>query len=274
MIIKVSSIFIIFLVAISCNTNPPTSPVIVPTGNIVVNLRVDNSDNINAESKVVLIEDFANVSCIPCVASNKVIEAVSNSYGPLKIAIVKFPTDFPSPSDPFYLAAKLVCDERMDYYNIIAAPTTIIDGQNRLYSLTDSITLKTAIDSRLSTTSRFGLNVTGSFEGDYIVNIDVKFIDTTGINLNDLVIHTIITETDIEFETPPGSNGETKFFDVTRLMLPSINGTSVRQLIDQGEFNYEFTDALLSGWNLDKINAVIFIQDINSKEVFQTCITF
>jgi hypothetical protein len=274
MINKISSILIIFLVAISCNTNPPTSPVIVPTGNIVVNLRVDNNDNIGADSKVVLIEDFANVSCIPCVASNKVIEAVSNSYGSSKLAIVKFPTDFPSPSDPFYLAAKLVCDERMDYYNIIAAPTTIIDGQNRLYSLTDSMTLKTEIDARLSTTSRFGLNVTGSFEGDYVVNIDVKFIDTSGIDLSELVIHTIITETDIEFETPPGSNGETKFYDVTRLMLPAISGTSVRQLIDQGEFTYEFTDALLSGWNLDKISAVIYIQNVNSKEVYQTGSTF
>jgi hypothetical protein len=84
----------------------------------------------------------------------------------------------------------------------------------------------------------------------------------------------VLTETDIEFEQAPGSNGETKFFDVTRLMLPSKEGGSLRQLIDQGELSFQFEDALLSSWNLEKINTVIFIQDQTSKEIFQTGSTF
>ena len=39
--------------------------------------------------------------------------------------------------------------------------------------------------------------------------VDVNFVDTTGINLNELVIHTIITVTDIDFEQAPGANDET-----------------------------------------------------------------
>lgn len=274
MINKFFFLVIPILLIVSCNTNPPTSQDLTPTGNVVLTLKVDNTAIVSAASKVVLIEDFANVSCIPCVASNKVIEAVSNSYGPSKLAIVKFATNFPAQNDLFYLAAKEICDQRMSYYNIIAAPTTIIDGITRLYSLTDTTTLKTAVDAKLSVTSRFGIGTHANFEGDYVVNVDVKFIDTSGINLNDFVIHTVLTETDIEFEQAPGSNGETKFYDVTRLMLPSKDGTPIRQLIDQGELMYTFEDALLSSWNLEKLNFVVYVQNKATKEIFQTGSTF
>ena len=270
MIKQLSYLVVLIILMVSCKTNPPTSPDITPTGNVTLNLMVDNGLNVLDANKVVLIEDFANVSCIPCVASNKVIEAVSHSYGPTKLTVIKFPTNFPSPYDPFYLANEEICDERMNYYNIIAAPTTILDGTTRLYSLTDTTTLKSAIDAKLSSSPRFGINVTKNFEGDYIINASISMIDTNGINLNDLILYCVVTETDIEFEQAPGSNGETKFFDVIRLMLPSTAGTSVRQLIDQGELSFEFNDALLSSWNLENINAVVFIQDKNSKEVFQS----
>jgi hypothetical protein len=274
MINKLFFLVLPVVLIVSCNTNPPTSQDLTPTGNVVLTLKVDNTAIVSAASKVVLIEDFANVSCIPCVASNKVIEAVSNSYGPAKLAIVKFPTNFPAQNDLFYLAAKEICDHRMSYYNIIAAPTTIIDGITRLYSLTDTTTLKTAVDSRLSITPRFNINVEANLEGDYSVTVDIKFLDTTSINLSDLVIHTVLTETDIEFEQAPGSNGETKFYDVTRLMLPSKDGTPVRQLIDQGELVFTFEDALLSSWNLEKLNFVVYIQNKTTKEIFQTGSTF
>jgi hypothetical protein len=270
MIKQLSYLVVLIILMVSCKTNPPTSPDITPTGNVTLNLMVDNGLNVLDANKIVLIEDFANVSCIPCVASNKVIEAVSHSYGPTKLAVIKFPTNFPSPYDPFYLANEEICDERMNYYNIIAAPTTILDGTTRLYSLTDTTTLKSAIDTKLSSSPRFGINVTKNFEGDYIINASISMIDTNGINLNDLIIYCVVTETDIEFEQAPGSNGETKFFDVIRLMLPSTAGTSVRQLIDQGDLSFQFNDALLSSWNLENINAVVFIQDKNSKEVFQS----
>jgi hypothetical protein len=57
-------------------------------------------------------------------------------------------------------------------------------------------------------------------------------------------------------------------------MLPSTEGSSLRQLVDQGEISYEYKDALLSSWNPGNINAVVYIQDKNFKEVFQTGSTF
>jgi len=274
MINKLLFLVLPILLIVSCNTNPPTSPDVTPTGNVVLTLKVDNTTIVSAASKVVIVEDFANVSCNPCVISNKILEGLTEvTYGRSKLVAVKFPTNFPAPNDLFYLAAKEICDARISYYNVFFAPTTVIDGILKPIS-TDSNSVKTAVDSRLSITPRFNINIGDNLEGDYSVNVDIKFIDTTSINLSDLVIHTVLTETDIEFEQAPGSNGETKFYDVTRLMLPSKDGTPVRQLIDQGEIIFTFEDALLSSWNLEKLNFVVYIQNKTTKEIFQTGSTF
>ncbi len=268
------SIAIIPLFIMSCETNPPTSSIIEPTGNVTLKISVDNSAGSLAADKVVLIEDFANVSCNPCVISNVIIENLTNkTYGRSKLVAVKFPTNFPAPNDLFYLAAKEACDSRISFYNVFFAPTTVIDGVSRPIS-TDSLSVKAAVDSRLAVTPRFGVNVNSDLSGDYMIDVSINFVDTTGIILSDLVIHTVVTETDIEFEQAPGSNGETKFFDVTRLMLPSKEGSSLRQLVDQGELTFQLDDALLSSWNLEKINTIVFIQNKNTKEIFQTGSTF
>lgn len=274
MINKLFYLVIIALLIVSCETNPPTSLDVTPTGNVVLKLNVDNTTVVTAATKVVLIEDFANVSCNPCVISNKIVESLTEvTYGRNKLVAVKFPTNFPAPNDLFYLAAKEICDARISYYNIFFAPTTVIDGILKPIS-TDSNSVKSAVDTRLAVTPRFNVKVSAILERDYTVNVEIKFIDTTSINMSDLVIHTVLTETDIEFEQAPGSNGETKFYDVTRLMLPALEGTPIRQLVDQGELIFSFEDALLSSWNLEHLNFVVYIQDKNTKEVFQTGSTF
>ncbi|MCZ7615440.1 MAG: Omp28-related outer membrane protein [Ignavibacteriaceae bacterium] len=265
---------LLVLLTFSCETNPPITPEILPTGNIILNMNVDNSANISANSKVVLIEDFANVSCVPCVTSNKIIEKLTDiTYGRSKLVAVKFPTNFPAPNDLFYLAAQEICDTRINYYNVFFAPTSLVDGLLKPIS-TDSNSVKSAVDTRLAISPRFNINVDATLEGDYTVNVNIKFIDTSSINMSDLVIHTVLTETDIEFEQAPGSNGETKFYDVTRLMLPNKDGSPIRQFIDQGGLSFNFQDALLSSWNIEKLNFVIFIQNKITKEVFQTGSTF
>jgi hypothetical protein len=271
---QISILILLSFMVISCETNPPASPDTTPTGNVSLRIYVDHSSNILAANKVVLIEDFANVSCNPCVQSNAFIERMTNeAYGRNNLVAVKFPTNFPAPNDMFYLAAKPICDARMSYYSIFFAPTTVIDGILKPIS-TDSVSVIAAIDQRLSVDPRFEINVNATLEGDYIINVAVKFIDTTGININDIVINTVVTETNIFFTQPPGSNGETKFYDVIRLMEPSNEGIPLRQLIDNDEISYDFNDALLSSWNLSNINTVVYIQDKNLREIYQTGSTF
>ena len=274
MIKKFLFIVVLALLIISCNTNPPTSPKIIPTGNISLKLRIDNSSHILESNKIVALESFTNMGCYPCPVTNKIIRQLeTETYGKSKLAVVKFPTNFPARNDLFYLSAKEICDFRMGYYNVFYAPTIIIDGMIKPVA-SDSNSIKAAIDSRLSVTPIFSVNVSSTLEGDYSADISIKILDSSGININDLIINTAVIEAEIEFQQPPGSNGETKFYDVIRLMFPSINGVSLRLLIDQGELLFQFEDAILSDWNPEKLNTVVYIQNITTKEVFQVGSSF
>ena len=226
-------------------------------------------------ANVVLIEDFANVSCVPCVTSNKIIESLTNvRYGHSKLVAIKFPTNFPSPSDPFYLANSGDCNSRIGYYNVFFAPTTIVDGILQPIS-TDSVSVIDAVDQRLAKEIKFRMDVSSSVIGtQYIITITIKVLNGAGIDFSNTVLHTVVTETDIEFATPPGSNGETKFFDVMRVMLPSNVGQSLDGISQTEEVIFEYQTTINSGWIAENLNVIAFIQNVGTKEVYQNSSTF
>jgi hypothetical protein len=226
-------------------------------------------------NKTVLLEDFANVSCVPCVTSNKIIESLVNqTYGTTKLVAIKYPTNFPSPIDPFYLANSSECNARMSYYNIFVAPTTIIDGLLKPIS-TDSNDVKAKIEQRLSQIPKFKIAVKDSISGnEYFIQIVIHVNDPNGIDFSKLILHTIIKETNIEFTTPPGSNGETKFYDVMRKMLPDKDGESLTVLSTEISKTFERQFTLNSSWVQSNINTVVFIQNKDTKEVYQAGSTF
>jgi hypothetical protein len=232
------------------------------------------SINFNLQEEVpqttVLLEDFANVSCDPCVISNKIIVSLTNyTYGFDKLIPIKYPTNFPSPNDPFYLANREDCNARMGYYNIFVAPTTIIDGTARPTS-TDSISIKSAVDQSLQRNPRFKIHVSDNIVGStYYTTVTIKVVDGSGLDFSNLVLHTVLTETDIEIIPAPGSNGETKFYDVMRVMTPSNSGESLAGISQTEEVVFHWQTTLNPGWIIAELHTVAFIQNKSTKEVYQ-----
>lgn len=243
--------------------------------NVLKNTEIEVTANLFAVGKIVLIEDFANVSCVPCVTSNKIIEhLINDNFGTSKLVAIKYPTNFPSPVDPFFLANGPDCNVRMGYYNILFAPTTIVDGNLRPIS-TDSNDVKSKIYTELSKIPQFIISVSDSIVGsNYTVNISVDVKDVTNLDFSNIVLHSVVTETNIEFATPPGSNGETKFYDVMRKMLPSNQGESLASINQVGVYNFQRQLTLNSAWIQSNINTVVFIQNTSTKEIYQAGSTF
>jgi len=258
-------------IILGCETNPPTQPISLKTGEVKLEITLSEDGNINPE-RVVLLEDFANVSCVPCVTSNKIIRSVLQSYGSNKVVSVKFPTNFPSPVDPFYLSAKSFCDFRMAYYNILFAPTLILDGITRP-TPTDSNSIKQALNTRLNSSSNFSIEMTKSvINGGLLINANIKVKNKSSLNLNDLFLRCAIVESDIEFAQAPGSNGETKFYDVLRVLFPSNDGFPLSSLNSTN--SYQFENTIDTVWNTNKLEAVFFIQNLATKEIEQTGSSF
>jgi len=261
------------LIFFSCKTNPPFTPEIRVSGKIFLKVNFDFTPQAKSVEKIVLLEDFANVSCVPCVTSNRIIRTLTReTYGHNKLIAVKYPTNFPAPNDLFYNANKPVCDSKISFYNIFFAPTTVIDGLEKPAS-TDSNAVKQKIDERLSTAAPFEIIVTGSFiSGSYYIDVQVNTLSS--IDFTELKLETVILEEKIEFDSAPGSNGETKFYDVMREVLPSTNGISLSEIQQSGSNLVEIESDLFQSWQLDELNAVVFIQDKSTKEVLQTGSTF
>jgi hypothetical protein len=82
-----------------------------------------------------------------------------------------------------------------------------------------------------------------------------------------------VIETLIEYPTPPGSNGETKFHDVMRKMLPSNSGETLTYSTSGTQlFTRQVT--LNPTWNTSKLETIVFIQNKITKEVLQAGSTF
>jgi hypothetical protein len=269
----------VFILAFSlwgCKTSPPVSPdtgiTIVGTDTTII---VKYSPQLSTVNKTVLIEDFANVSCVPCVISNKTLESLTKyTFGYNSLVAVKYAANFPSPTDPFYLANPSVCNAMMSYYHIFSAPTNIIDGILKP-DPTDSNDVISKINTRLQVPSKLKITVNDSISvDDYFIRFSVEVKDTTNLNFNNLTCNIIVTETDIQFTTPPGSNGETQFYDVMRVKFPTAsqqiqintNQSASVMNIRQVKIN--------SNWNKQKLHAVVFIQDKITKEIIQSSSTY
>ena len=190
-------ILIIPFIIWGCETNPPTQPISLKDGEVKIDITVSEDNSINSD-RTILLEDFANVSCVPCVTSNKIIQSVLHSYGSSKVVSIKFPTNFPSPVDPFYLAGKQFCDFRMTYYNILFAPTIILDGITRP-TPTDSNSIKQALDNRLTVPSNFKITITKTVvNGGLLIDVDIRVKNQSSLNLDELFLRCAVVESDID----------------------------------------------------------------------------
>lgn len=220
-------------------------------------------------NKVVLIEDFSNVSCGPCVASNKILKSLSSSYGHDKLVVVKYATDFPSPNDPMYTVNKVDATARMFYYGILFTPTIFVDGIDKPIA-SDSNSIKEKIDENLLESPKFEMAASKSIVGEVIkVSGTIYLQDAAELDFSNLLLHSIVIESTIEYSTPPGSNGETEFKDVMRKMLPSNEGFSLVEIENMNEISFNFETEIETYWKKDKLEIVLFIQDESSKKVYQ-----
>ena len=218
--------------------------------------------------KIVLVEDFANVSCDPCVVSNKILHSLNTKLKG-KIAIIKFPVNFPSPNDPFYNEAKKYADKRSSYYKIFSAPTVILDGTERPIS-TDESSINSKIEELLKKEVKFDVSVKKTINGNKIeIESEIKNLSATEIN--NLIVHTIVIEEKIEFQSPPGSNGEKVFYDVMRKMLPGVDGTALE--LTGNKQKIKVSADISSGWKKEELKIITFIQNKITKKVYQAALS-
>ncbi|MCU0415233.1 MAG: hypothetical protein MUE91_12680, partial [Ignavibacteriaceae bacterium] len=230
---------------------------------------------VNAYDKLSLVERFTNASCGPCATLNNqwYTTTTHNYVNSGMISHLVYNVNWPGANDPMYLLNSSDNMTRRTYYAVSYVPWIDING-SKISETLGAFT--SAVTSGNSQFAPFNIVITQRALGETLIEVGIKIIrDPTDVTVfSNTKLRVALTEKTVSFATPPGSNGEKNFFSISRKMLPNAGGTdfTIPAPGDSVEviLNYVPTSAFLAAVNLDSIRVVAFIQNDNTKLVYQS----
>lgn len=223
----------------------------------------------NAQNqRVILLESFTNTGCPPCAQYNPAMDAlIANNAD--KIAAIKYHVSWPSSQDPMYLHNTTENGSRTSYYNVSSVPHVVIDG-NRINTNPASVNQATidqvaAIESPMELRLTYEVNASAN-----TITVHVMGRASTDINAN-CKLYIGVIEKEIHFTSAPGPNGERDFYSVMKKMLPDASGTVLGTLNANDYFAHTFTWELANIYDMDQLDAIAWVQNTGTKEVYQAC---
>lgn len=223
--------------------------------------------------RMVLLEHFTQASCPPCATYNPLVKQYFDNTTTNATAI-KYQTSWPG-TDPMNAHNPADVQARVTYYGVSGVPNVVIDGN---YAQGNPGSLfaggqSSDMDTRATIASDFDITVTHQFTGS-AVNVTVVITATNAVTNANLKAHVVVVEKEIIFANPPGSNGETEFYNVMKAMLPTSAGTDLGDVWSNGT-----TEVLQESWtaanvyDVSQLAAIVFVQDDVTKEIMQTNIS-
>ncbi|MBT3316577.1 PEGA domain-containing protein [bacterium] len=244
---------------------PEVQQVVVP-GESSITAHFDLQVLMEEPQKFVLIEGFSNVNCLGCGESNENIHHLLTTPGYENVALIKYATNWPAPNDPHYLANPADNTDRLDFYQPThlptwGIPTVMVDGVRSGSAGVpyDLAGLTALVDQQLAETPGFTIDVDADFSGGTIpVTVTLTAAHDIPANEN-AVLRVALCENPINYDEPPGTEGETEFHWIMREFelvsetpLPLSAGVPV-------EFVVQFNSN--SEWVTENMIAVAFVQD-------------
>ena len=218
--------------------------------------------------RILLFECFTNTSCGPCAQQNPALDALINANAD-RVAAIKYHMNWPGANDPMYLHNTADNNARRGVYNVSSVPHTVVDGIR--YANVPSGLNQNTVNNWLNIESPFEMRL--SYEVDEAANtITVHVLGRASQAVPGSVkLYVGVIEREIHYNSAPGSNGERDFYSVMKKLLPSSSGISIGDVEAGSYFAYTFSWELANVYNNDQLNAIAWLQNINTKEVYQAC---
>lgn len=235
--------------------------------------------NIHAQSqRKVLIEKGTNASCGPCAAQNPGFHSMLNTVDDKHVAI-HYQWYFPG-YDPMNEHNPTEANTRFaNYYGNNGVPTAMIDGvipngsypgfNGSAYDGAPAGYSASMINNRYAVSSPFEIDITYSVTPSTIT-ADVTVTCTEAINASNLRLRIVVVERVISFDSPPGTNGESTFYNVMKKFMPNTNGLSLQNSWVPGDsqsFSQSWTHQNV--YDFSQLAIVAFVQNDANKEVLQ-----
>jgi len=222
--------------------------------------------------RMVLFEEFTSTTCPPCASQNPAFDALLLQNTDKAVSI-KYHMSWPAPgNDHFYLDNESENNNRRSYYGINSVPSVQMDGGT--WAGQPVQVTQTRIDNQAAVDSPFEMQVQAELspgEDTIFVTTLIKATDEVTTNL---VVHNVVIEKYLHYNSAPGTNGEKDFYNVMKKMLPSASGTVLEAPMSSGDYvisqNYWALDYI---YDIDQLAVVSFIQNNLNKEVFQSALS-
>ena len=236
---------------------------------ILASLMMLVSLKLNAQNeRVLLFECFTNTGCGPCAQQNPALDALINANAD-RVAAIKYHMSWPGANDPMYLHNTADNDARRGVYNVSAVPHTVVDGirfANVPSGLNQSI-----VNNWLTIESPFEMRLSYEVDADAnLITVHVMGRSSASIQGN-VRLYVGVIENEIHFNSAPGSNGERDFYSVMKKLLPTASGTYIGNVEPGDYFAYTFSWELANIYDMDQLDAIAWVQNQNTKEVYQAC---
>jgi len=228
-----------------------------------------------AYEKLSLVERFTNASCAPCASINNswYNATTQNLVNDEKISHLVYNVWWPGANDPMYLLNVSDNTVRTNYYGCNSVPWIEV---NATHISNSQASLTSAVTSGNSQFAPFKIILSQEAFSENLIQIGVKIIrDPTDVTtFGNVKLRVSLTEKTVTYASPPGSNGESEFYSISRKMLPDASGTSftVPAPGDTVELSVQYvpTSAFLAAVDLEDIRVVAFIQEDPSQVVYQS----
>jgi len=228
-----------------------------------------------------MLEEFTQASCGPCASQNPAFNALiaaNQGQNGFTVNSLKYQTSWPG-VDPMYNQNEAEVDARVSYYGTTGVPTAFMNGvkpTGASYTGAPANIVQSTLAGLAGTPAPIEVDVVWDWANTSLtaINITVTVTNTNGgANFSSAdKLHVAIVEDEINFSSPPGSNGETDFFMVMRDMLPDNNGNALGTVTAGSPLVFTFTNQAVPTnlYDLSNLGVVAFAQNNSSKQVFNS----
>jgi len=208
--------------------------------------------------KKVFAEMFTNSGCVNCPEANHILDNVNEEYS-RELTVVRYHVNWTDPEDPMNLYNPTDVENRRAYYNIIAAPSLVLDGS--LIGSLDENDWSARIGLSAASETNIYISPVHLLESADSLFLDFE-LNSFGLEYHSLTCWSLVFEDSIEYA---GSNGEVIHMQVMR----DITSTSISSMSELIPIQHSLKKPPLYD-NGRPTSLIVFVQSEVDKRIIQS----
>ncbi len=242
--------------------------------------------SVQAQSRMVLYEEFTGENCPSCSSANPGLDAMmTSSTNAGKVYMIKYMCNIPSSGPFYYMTNTLFETGRQSFYSVPFAPFGTLDGTipdaGTAYPGFSAYLTQSDVDSAIAKPTSFKINASYQYNSAYdsiTITVHIKAVTAYSKSGANLKLRSALCKT-LQFTSSPGTNGETDFLNTVRGMYPDYNGLTIQNSWAAGDSQtYVVKGAVMSEASTtiphtaSDTSVVVWIQNNTGKFIEQTAI--